>query len=294
MKRSPQNTTRPGKAGTEHQCPVKCPLCTYPSDVWPARFRRFALEPAQTVAKISGKANHVLFLLEGALRILVDGKDIFIQSRQAMFFARDARPWIQAVKLSQIVWLEFSNRIVLGACDVLSEIHIRETPRKDDIPILCLSGALLEKLQDLTLLDSPCFHICIQKELYMLLKTSSDEAEIARFFRPLLDARKDFTAFVTDNFRYGDTIEEAARKAHMSKSHFLAKFKNAFGVTAHRWLLQQKAAKIQDAIAAGETDAKILVRRFDFRSSAALYHFCRRYLGGSFSLLTGKKCDKKT
>lgn len=294
MKRSAQNQSRPKLSEPKHECPAKCPVCAYPSDVWPARFRRYTLRPSQTVGKISGKSNHVLFLLEGALRILVDGKDIFIQSRQAMFFGRDTKPWIQATKESQIVWLEFTNRIVLGICDVLSCKKPDVEPcRVDDIPILYLNDILFELLRSRPLPDSPCYHLCMQKELYLLLKLTCDGKEITRFFRPLVDARKDFQAFIADNYRYGDTIDEVAGKAHMSKSHFLYKFKEAFGVTAHQWMLQQKAKKILEAIAAGETDAKILVRHFAFSSVGALYHFSRRYMGGSFSQLTGKYPAKK-
>lgn len=285
--------TQSKQTGWLHGCPVKCPVCSYNKTVWPARFRRFTLEPSQTVGKISRNSNHILLLIDGALHIRMEGRDIYIQSRHAMFFGRDSSPRVQAMKESRIIWLEFTNRIVLGECDVLSRIPGRECREKDEIPVLCLNDRMIMYLRSMLLLDSPCHHLCVQKELYLLLKSTYDDDEVACLFRPLINARKDFQAFIIDNYRYGDTLEEVARKAHMSKSHLLYKFKEEFGVTAYQWILQQKAQKVLEAIAAGETDSNALAQRFRFPSVVALYHFCRRHMGGSFSQITGKYPDKK-
>lgn len=272
-------------------CPVQCAVCSHNRSEYPARFEQFAIPADQAVRKISHKSNHIVFLLEGALHVILENRDIYIQTGQAIFFGRNTRPYVRATRDSEVVWLEFSNRIVLGGGDMLSKVAAAAVPREDDIPVLDLTQRILAQLRDMPLIDSPCYHMCRQYELYLLMKCEYSDQQVARFFRVILRARDDFRAFVINNYRYGDTLEEVARKANMSTNYFLRKFKEHFAMTAHQWLVKQKVKKLVQTIHAGETDAKRLAERFGFHSTTGLYLFCRRQVGKTFSQLTAQKSE---
>lgn len=274
-----------------HHCPVGCVLCNHPTD-YPARFVPFALPASQSIRHISNKSNHILFLIDGSLHVVLENKNIYIQAGQALFFGRNTCPYIRATHDSTIVWLKFSNRIVLGGSDVLSKVAAANRPsHEDDIPILDLTQTMIDKLRGMQFIDSPCYHISRQYELYIAFRSEYSEEQMAQFFSSILRARDDFRAFVKNNYRYGDTLEKVAQKANMSTNHFLRKFKEHFGMTAHQWMVKQKAEKLVKAIQAGETNAKLLADRFGFHSTAGLYLFCRRQVGMTFQQLTRHVAD---
>lgn len=275
-----------------HRCPVRCAICSHGRNGYPARFKHISLSAAESMHNISNKSNHVFFLMDGALHVVLDNRDIYIQTGQAIFIGRNARPYVRATRQSTVVWLEFTNRILLGGGDTLSKTAAAAPPQEDDIPVLDLTPTLLAQLRSMPLMESPCYHMCRQYELYMLMRHEYSDQQVACFFRVILRAQDDFRAFVQNNYRYGDSLEDVAQKANLSTNYFLRKFKEHFDMTAHQWLVKQKAQKLVQAIQSGETDSKILAERFGFHSAAGLYLFCRRQIGQTFSQLTQNKPDK--
>lgn len=277
-----------------HNCPVKCVVCSHPHG-YPARFTTFVLPASESVRHISNKSNHILCLIEGSLHVVLENKNIYLQAGQALFFGRNTHPHVRATQDASIVWLEFSNRIILGVVDILSKMAAEATPtQEDDIPVLNLTQTIFAQLRNMRLIDSPCYHIIRQYELYISLRNEYSDEQVARFFRSILRARDDFHSFVEHNYRYGDTLEDAAQKAGMSPNHFLRKFKEHFGMTAHQWLVKQKAKQLIKTIRAGETDAKLLADQFGFHSTAGLYLFCRRQIGSTFSQLVNQITDNES
>ena len=276
-----------------HSCPVKCTVCSH-SKGYPARFTSFVLPASESVRHISNKSNHIIFLIDGSLHVVLGNKNIYIQTGQALFLGRNTHPHVHAIQDSTIVWLEFSNRVVLGGGDILSKTAAAAAPsQEDDIPVLNLTQTILAQLHNMQLIDSPCYHIIRQYELYISLRNEYSQEQVTRFFRSILRARDDFRAFVENNYSYNDTLEEAAQKVGMSPNHFLRKFKEHFGMTAHQWLVKQKSEKLVKTIQAGETDAKLLAERFGFHSTAGLYLFCRRQIGITFSQLVQNSIENK-
>lgn len=268
------------------ECPVECPICSHEGEPYPARFDRRILKIHETTNRMACKANIILFLIDGALDIHIDGRDVKILSRQAVFFSRNTHFNVCAAAESEILWLEFSNRIVLGVTDILSLSAAQASFRPEKTyPVLELKQPLLDRLRTMPLFDSPCYHLNLQYELYLLMKYCYDNQEVLHFFRPILLANDDFRAFVIDNYRYGDTLEDIARKANMSINHFLRRFKCEFGMTAHQWLVKQKALKLLQTIAVGQDGSKRLAEQFGFNSPAGLYIFCRRQFGKSLKQL---------
>lgn len=268
------------------ECPVECPICSHEGAPYPARFERHTLKIHETTDRMASKDNIILFLINGALDIQIDGLKIQLQSRQAVFFSRNSSFSMYAAEQSEIMWLEFSNRIVLGVTDILSLSAAQASFRPEKTyPVLELKEPLLDRLRTMPLFDSPCYHINLQYELYLLMKYTYTDKEVVHFFRPILLANDDFRAFVIDNYRYGDTLEDIARKANMSITHFLRKFKFEFGMTAHQWLVKQKALKLLQTIAVGQDGSKQLAEQFGFNSHVGLYLFCRRQFGKSLKQL---------
>ena len=275
------------------RCPVNCPVCQYKGAVYPARFRRITLPVSGTISiRTASKANHVLFLLRGVLLVSLGRDKIYLQAGQCMFFSRTASPEIRAAKPSDLVWLDFSNRITLGGHDCLSQVASRAAPAADSsLPVLDMNDAVATLLEGLQTIDSPCWHMLKQYELFIALANGHSREELGRFFASVLHAGDDFRTFVANNYKEGDTLESIAQKANLSKNYFAQRFKKAFGITPHQWLMKQKEQKLRQMAASGCTDTKVVVEKLGFKNLTGLYLFCRRNLGCTFTELTRKSAD---
>lgn len=267
------------------ECPVRCPVCSHAGAPYPARFDRHTLMPGESIVRLSNKANLILFLIDGSLAIQIDNNVRDLHAGQTIFLGRNTHFQVTALQIAGIMWLEFSNRIILGERDVLSIRSPQPAVKEEEYPILDLKEPLLSRLRQMCLFNSPCYHLNLEYELYILMKKLYADEEIMRFFRPILMANENFQAFVIDNYGYGDTLKSIAQKANMSRTHFLRKFKAEFGMTAHQWLVKQKKQKLRQAIAAGQDDSKSLAAHFGFNSPVGLYLFCRRHMGKSLRQL---------
>lgn len=274
------------------RCPVNCPVCHHQGTEFPARFRRIALPASGLIDRITNKSNHVLFLLSGTVHVNQGRDNIHLQAGQCMFFARNEVPAIQTVTPSDIVWLDFSNRIVLGGHDALAKVSSANAQTSDrSLPILEMNDIISNMLKTMPLTESPCWHMLMQYELYLYMVSGYTDEELARFFRSILRANDDFRTFITNNYKEGDTLEDIARKANLSKNYFAQRFKQTFGMTPHQWLMKQKAQKLLQMVVSGCTDTKAIVEKLGFKNQTGLYLFCRRNLGCTFTELTQKTPD---
>lgn len=275
------------------RCPVNCPVCHHQGTVFPARFRRIALpDSGMTINRITNKSNHVLFLLSGAVHVSQGRDNVYLQAGQCMFFARTSSPEIRATKPSDVVWLDFSNRITLGGHDCLTQVVSRVDLTADrGLPILDMSKTVTMLLEGLQTMDSPCWHMLKEYELFIAMMSDYSHEELAGFFATILHAGDDFRTFITNNYKEGDTLDDIAQKANLSKNYFAQRFKQTFGMTPHQWLMKQKAQKLLQMVASGCTDTKAIIEKLGFKNLTGLYLFCRRNLGCTFTELTQKTPD---
>lgn len=244
--------------------------------------------------RITDKSNHMIFLLQGAVRVYRGRDSIFLQSGQCMFLARNALPEVLAIKPSEVVWLDFSNRITLGGYDCLTQISRADTSTDHELPVLHMSDAMLGLLDGLQIPDSPCWHMLKEYELFISMMNGYSRKELAGFFSSILHVGDDFRTFVINNYRDGDSLEDIACKANLSKNYFTQRFRQAFGMTPHQWLLKQKTRKLLQLVASGCTDTKFIVEKLGFKNLTGLYLFCRRNLDMTFTELTRKSADDIT
>ena len=274
-----QSALFPGKNSQGHPgaCPVNCPVCRYDGNVYPARFHRAELEREADLGDMERKANHIVFLLEGTLHIRTqENEHHYLNSGQCMFLPRAQQPGIRAIASSRVVWLDFSNRLVLGGHDALASTVLSGDRPTEGIPILPVLPQIGRLLMEVQALEMPCYHMLKQYELFFLMKASYDDRQLAGFFNAILRPSHDFRAFVESNYANTDTLEDIAGKANLSKSYFIKRFKESFGVSVHQWLVKQKEEQLKKMLAAGKYDTEEMARRLGLKSQKGLYQFCRQ------------------
>lgn len=286
MKQDALVPVQPGEE-THAFCPVECPVCRYENNVYPARFHTRDLVEGADLSGMERKANHILFLLEGRLHIRTQTDNHYhLDSGQCMFFPRTSMPDIRALAPTRIVWLDFSNRLVLGGQDALASAAAKgcKSPEKTPVlPIVPLMESMLINIQKE--MRIPCYHMLKQYELFFLMKSFYSDEELACFFNAILRPSHDFRAFVESNYTNADTLEDIARKANLSTSYFIKRFKEVFGVSVHRWLVKQKEEQLKRMLMAERYDAGEMARQLGLKSKKGLYQFCRQRFGCSMTRL---------
>lgn len=276
-------------------CPVHCPVCRYDGNVYPARFHSVELPGNADLLGMERKANHIVFLLEGTLHIHIEGNEHhYLNSGQCMFLPRTQRPDIRAIAPSRVVWLDFSNRLVLGGQDALASTVLSGGRPAEGIPILPVVPQIERLLTEVQILEMPCYHMLKQYELFFLMKASYSDDKLSRFFHAILRPVHDFRAFVESNYANTDTLEDIAGKANLSKSYFIKRFKESFGVSVHQWLVKQKEEQLKKMLAAGKYDTEEMARRLGLKSQKGLYQFCRQRFRCSMTELKERLTDTGT
>lgn len=285
------------KNGRENRvsCPVNCPVCRYEGELYPARFHTCELPTEAELSGMERKANHIVFLLEGTLHIRTgESEHHYLNSGQCMFLPRTQRPDIRAIAPSRVVWLDFSNRLVLGGHDALASAAASASGRPEGIPILPVVPLIRQMLTGMQSMEMPCYHMLKQYELFFLMKASYADRELACFFNAILRPIHDFRAFVESNYANTDTLEDIAGKANLSKSYFIKRFKESFGISVHQWLVKQKEEQFKKMLAAGKYDTEEMARRLGLKSQKGLYQFCRQRFRCSMTELKERLTAKGT
>lgn len=276
-------------------CPVHCPVCRYDGNLYPARFHSVRLSKDADLPGMERKANHIVFLLEGTLHIRAKTNEHhYLNSGQCMFLPRSQYPDIRAIVHSRVVWLDFSNRIVLGGQDALASTVLSGTHHTEGIPILSVAPQIERLLKEVQALEMPCYHMVKQYELFFLMKASYSDDELSCFFNAVLRPIHDFRAFVESNYCNTDSLEDIATKANLSKSYFIKRFKEVFGVSVHQWLVKQKEVQFKKMLTAGNCNSEEMARRLGFQSTQGLYQFCRQRFRCSMNELKERITDTAT
>lgn len=270
-------------------CPVHCPVCRYDGNVYPARFHSVELPEDADLPGMKHKVNHIVFLLAGTLHIRAKTNEHhYLNAGQCMFLPRTQYPDIRAIAPSRVIWLDFSNRLVLGGHDALASTVLSGSRPAEGIPILPVVPQIERLLTEVQTLEMPCYHMLKQYELFFLMKASYDDRQLAGFFNAILRPVHDFRAFVESNYANTDTLEDIAGKANLSKSYFIKRFKESFGVSVHQWLVKQKEEQLKKMLAAGKYDTEEMARRLGLKNQKGLYQFCRQRFHCSMTELKGR------
>lgn len=275
------------------RCPVRCPVCRFESaQEYPALFRRQMLVANEKIY-YELKPKFTLFLLEGALNIQFGKKKVPINSRQAMYFSGDQEVEITAVADSRIVLLYFNNNEVLSQRAIYVKSIVCDRCRGEHLPLLNLNAAMMNTLENLRIIESPCWHLMKEFDLFFTLINDYPPEEVYWLLRPTLRADTDFKTFVINNYINQASLEDIARMANLSLSYFMRRFKSVFGIPAHQWLVKQKKEQLVQMLTEGNHNTKEISDKLGFKTPQGLYQFCRNNFGCSITSLTEQIAQNK-
>lgn len=114
--------------------------------------------------------------------------------------------------------------------------------------------------------------------LFIFNKYYTNE-ERANLFHSISDGDSKFKTYILDNFKPHTSVNELVEKAHMSRSTFDRKFKEAFGTTPLKWVNIQSRILILRKAAEPNVTVKDLMYEVGVYNASQFTKLCKRICG---------------
>lgn len=247
----------------------------------PTGFKYHEVEEGHVFSTENKDYNHILFLLEGKLKISCnDFVNRQIQSKEFVFIPIAADVKCKALGASQIVIFTFDNLIthfgkdyisgLLGYC-AKSEHTFVKLPFLEPIDhfiqhiLLYIKQKINKKLlQDIK-----------QMELLAIFNSFYSQEDIANFFYPIIGKSPNFRLQILRNYRKENHVDGLAQRIGMEKRSFSRQFKEEFNMSPYQWLLNQKAKHIRFTLAESDMSLDDIRKEFGFKFAGHFTRFCK-------------------
>lgn len=129
------------------------------------------------------------------------------------------------------------------------------------------------------------------KEFFCLLGIYYTKEEICNFLYLILSKDTTFSEIIRQQWHQYRTISELAESMRMTNRQFSAKFKEVFGQTPHRWMLDRRAKRIYIQLTTTNLSVKELAFENGFSSISQFTKFCKKELGKNPTEIRAEKKD---
>lgn len=124
-----------------------------------------------------------------------------------------------------------------------------------------------------------CYFELKIRELLLLFNAYYAKEEIIDFFHLVLSSDITFSEYVRLNWDKFDTVGELADSMHLTHRQFALKFKNVFGKTPYKWMLETKARILFKELSGTSKPFKEISVENGFSTVAQFSKFCKKELG---------------
>lgn len=126
---------------------------------------------------------------------------------------------------------------------------------------------------------SPILQMVKTCELFCFLKSTYRAGLVARLFSAVLKNEDTFSDFIWKSYPLVKTVEEFARLSGHSLSGFEKRFKEVFGTSPYRWMIERKKERLYEELIHSDDPIQEVADRCGFSSPSRMNDFCKRYMG---------------
>lgn len=228
--------------------------------------------------------NHILFVLEGKLRIKCNQySSKFLNAQEIVFIAKGSVFNLEYFEDSIVLVASFNelsincNKLSLEALSPYTEClsyDLEVLPFKK--PMVVFINLLSIYLQN----GANCVHLHELKmnELFLCFRYFYTKEELAALFYPIIGRSFDFRQLLIENAHKVKNIQEIILLSKMSKTVFYEKFREEFGtITPKNWLNEKFADKLLYTASQSGITVKELAVLMNFDSVPSLQQYCKRH-----------------
>jgi len=230
------------------------------------------------------KTNHVLFILNGKVKLSTTNSEDKVLEKETMFLISNIDSVIKgtALERTEIVILNIGNSITFYKDYSSKEIKsycleniIEFEPLEIRQPILCfLEGIIIYFKYNVH--DKQMYQLKKYEFLY-LIQAYYEKKETIRFFSPIINNMGEFKKIVFSRYTKTCNVEQLASMCNMTTKTFTRRFKEQFNTTPYQWLMEQKNRSIKTSLVQGVPIQEI-ADEFGFASTTSLISYCKKNL----------------
>ena len=116
-----------------------------------------------------------------------------------------------------------------------------------------------------------------RQELLFISRKLYPQGELIRFIKPAIADVSEFRLEVMSKYTNSITVKDLAAECFMTPKTFTKYFKNEFGETPHKWILDRKIDNLNNFFFYKGVSIDDILKEFKFGSLSELNKFCVRY-----------------
>lgn len=229
-------------------------------------------------------SNVLLFIMSGAMKVSSGKQELaIINERHIFFWDKEDDYTCEMLLDSQIILFSFGDLIVhdlltFRSCGTIQDGYYPKSMGLKFAEPLNLFLQLLVRYMEMKFYDLSLY-ITKQKELFYILNSVYNEQELAVLFNSLTEQSSKFKEQILENYLSAKNVGELASLLGYGVTNFRAKFKEQFGVSVYRWLLNRKSQRIIYRITVYGDEFSQIIDDFGFSSPSHFNKFCRSQYG---------------
>ncbi|MDR1202542.1 MAG: AraC family transcriptional regulator [Tannerellaceae bacterium] len=251
------------------------------------RFRYYDMDAGKIYEEQNNEHNYLVFLLDGELTVSYN-EFINIKVAPQSFYLIPKSSELIVKSLSWCNGIIFMFETLEGIYDklVFQSYWKIASQSEQTVTLLPIHYVLSDYLYLLLRymrngINCPKMDKIKTQELFLLLQGLYSKEEIANLFHPILGMSLSFKEKVLQNYQDSTNVDELARTLGMSRTNFDIKFKKEFGMPPLRWMLKEKAKRVQFSMAESDVTLSDIMQKYNFNSPTHLNRFCKQQFGCS-------------
>lgn len=258
------------------------------------------LETDSLLVREKLKRSTLVFVLSGeiiistgrAIHLTVEADRFFLVPVGGTFYGKASSP-SRLLRCSFEKDMELCNRFSLKRL----EDFVPANPGESPFPVLPVRETLSAELRATCMAlrqGLRCTHYQRYKKevIFMLLRAFYTREELARFFFPVLGGEGDFKDRVMRIAPEVDNAKEMMARLNMSPTTFKQKFRESFGTSCGKWLIQNKKENLFRDLVMTESPVAELAEKYRFTANY-LSAFCKEHFNATPTELRNMYSERK-
>lgn len=252
-----------------------------------AGFYSEKLSKGDIINKKKSNNNTIIFLLEG--EFMIDYhifRNNHIKQGNMLVIPKNSYYSLRILKDTYIIYLSFLDIDTLCEKQVLESYWTICRDMDYEFKPLEIRTPIKSFLENMNFclnqgINCEYFHIIKYQEFFFYLRYFYTKEEISMLLYSIIGCSINFKTFVTKNWQEYMSLDDIVEFSGISKSVFIKRFKDEFGITPYQWKIQQKCQNIIYKATEVGTTVKDLMDEAEIYDASQFNRFCREYFNST-------------
>ena len=229
--------------------------------------------------------NYIIFILSGSISINCNEfEDRLFAQGEMVFMLRTSSVHVRVLKKSKVYVLYFDTLLSSSDHQFYKAFHPEVEKSSYDFKPVLIPGEISVFLKNILFLqqkkvDCANFNKLKHCEFFLLLRYFCPREELLTFLSPLISGSLSFRTKVLEKYSQmkSGRVTELADLVGMGRKNFDKHFRDEFGLSPAKWLLEEKSKHLRQYLKDPDVTISDAMDRYGFNSPSHFNRFCHKY-----------------